>query len=91
MKWAHFPEKLREVVAKRALAKMDTNIHNYHHMGWPLYRNRGSQDHYQLDTEEMTGCTRLLKETYTQPINQLLHPSLFHPDRIPDKGQYLHI
>ena len=45
MKWAHFPEKLREVVAKRALAKMDTNIHNYHHMGWPLYRNRGSQDH----------------------------------------------
>ena len=87
MKWAYFLEKLREVVAKRALAKMDTNITNYHHMEWPLYRNRGSQDHHQLDLEEITGCTKkLLKETYTQPINQLLHPSLLYPDRIPDKG-----
>ena len=40
MKWANFPEKLREIVAKRALARMDTNIHNYHHMGRPIYRSK---------------------------------------------------
>ena len=31
-------------------------------------RNRGSQDHHQLDPEEMAGCTRLLKETYISPL-----------------------
>ena len=72
MKWAYFPEN----------SEMDTNIHNYHHMGWPLYRNRGSQDHQQLDPEEMTGCTRLLKETYTQPpTNQPTTPSIITPSR----------
>ena len=40
MKWAGYPETARTIVATRALAKMDNDVHNLLHLGHPIYRRK---------------------------------------------------
>ena len=40
MKWAGYSENSRQIVATRALAKMDNDVHNFHQLGRPIYRSK---------------------------------------------------
>ena len=40
MYWGGYTTELRRLVATRALAKYDNNLHNYYHLDRPLYRSK---------------------------------------------------
>ena len=53
MMWSGYSQSIREVVARRLIAKIDTNLYNLKHLDRPIYRSR----------EEMMAAPKHNKET----------------------------
>ena len=40
MMWSEYSQSIREVVARRLIAKIDTDLYNLKHLDRPIYRSR---------------------------------------------------
>ena len=50
MKWVGYSENSKQIAATRALAKMDGDVHDFNHIGRPLFRSKGGKEPvYQED------------------------------------------
>ena len=64
MKWVGYSENSKQIVATRALAKMDSDVHDFHHIGCLLYRSKEERNQFTKKTKSnrfrATGAAMIL-------------------------------
>ena len=70
MKWVGYSENSKQIVATRALAKMESDVHNFHHMGGPLFRSKEERNQFTQITKSNWG-----NYNFIYPNNNGLVPS----------------
>ena len=83
MKWVGYSENSKQIVATRALAKMNSDVYNFHHLGGPLFRSKEERNQFTQMTKSNWGNYNLI-----YPNNNGLVPSQASEIQVEGKRHY---